>query len=307
MTEAPPKGKVWNLRPEDAPWFDQKDAHRRIDADVAAGRRTGEDAALLRKWVDDGYVTLSGLLDVDAIDEMMSDLDELWRVDRAVEGLKIDEARLAPDAPPGIPHEALVCLAPEDRERIKTTSRWRVHGLQRHSKAAARIFESPRLAAVAELLFARPSAAQFTINFMYGSEQPLHQDMAVFAIALLNHLVGAWIACEDIAPESGPLVYYPGSHAERMFSEFDNYPQTHLKTCAPDVTERYVAYVNDVAARHDRRTFVAKKGDVLFWHGMLVHGGAPVLDRRLTRKSYVLHFVPPGMSVEGDVEGPFNW
>jgi len=27
-----------------------------------------------------------------------------------------------------------------------------------------------------------------------------------------GYLVGAWVAVEDIHPDSGPLVYYPGSH-----------------------------------------------------------------------------------------------
>jgi len=36
--------------------------------------------------------------------------------------------------------------------------------------------------------------------------------------------------------------------------------------------------------------FEAKKGQVFFWHSGLVHGGSPVVDRNLTRKSFVIHF-----------------
>lgn len=31
------------------------------------------------------------------------------------------------------------------------------------------------------------------------------------------------------------------------------------------------------------------------------------LEKKLTRKSYVIHYVPPGMNVGNDVVGPFNW
>jgi ectoine hydroxylase-related dioxygenase (phytanoyl-CoA dioxygenase family) len=35
---------------------------------------------------------------------------------------------------------------------------------------------------------------------------------------------------------------------------------------------------------------IAKKGDVLIWHANLVHGGAPILNPALTRKSMVVHY-----------------
>jgi hypothetical protein len=32
-----------------------------------------------------------------------------------------------------------------------------------------------------------------------------------------------------------------------------------------------------------------------------------VTDRRLSRRSYVCHYIPPGMDVASKIEGPFNW
>jgi len=40
----------------------------------------------------------------------------------------------------------------------------------------------------------------------------------------------------------------------------------------------------------ERRLMLAGKGDVIFWHAALVHGGSPAADRRLTRKSLVSHY-----------------
>jgi ectoine hydroxylase-related dioxygenase (phytanoyl-CoA dioxygenase family) len=36
--------------------------------------------------------------------------------------------------------------------------------------------------------------------------------------------------------------------------------------------------------------FMAKKGDVFVWHANLLHGGSPINNPALSRKSMVLHF-----------------
>jgi ectoine hydroxylase-related dioxygenase (phytanoyl-CoA dioxygenase family) len=35
---------------------------------------------------------------------------------------------------------------------------------------------------------------------------------------------------------------------------------------------------------------MAKKGDVLLWHAMLIHGGAPINDLAVTRWSMACHY-----------------
>jgi ectoine hydroxylase-related dioxygenase (phytanoyl-CoA dioxygenase family) len=53
--------------------------------------------------------------------------------------------------------------------------------------------------------------------------------------------------------------------------------------------------------------FLAKKGDVFLWHGMTLHGGSEIENPQLTRKSFVIHYMPRGMNVFGRIVGPFNW
>jgi ectoine hydroxylase-related dioxygenase (phytanoyl-CoA dioxygenase family) len=57
----------------------------------------------------------------------------------------------------------------------------------------------------------------------------------------------------------------------------------------------YVDYedvLEDLVAQkgYTKKEFLAKKGDVLIWHANLVHGGAPILNKSLTRKSMVVHY-----------------
>ncbi len=39
-----------------------------------------------------------------------------------------------------------------------------------------------------------------------------------------------------------------------------------------------------------KEVFLAKKGDILIWHANLIHGGLPVVNPALTRKSMVIHY-----------------
>src|SRR5262245_29083882 len=45
------------------PWLDQPDAEAQIDARLAAGELTADEAELCRKWSRDGYLILEGFYD----------------------------------------------------------------------------------------------------------------------------------------------------------------------------------------------------------------------------------------------------
>jgi hypothetical protein len=36
--------------------------------------------------------------------------------------------------------------------------------------------------------------------------------------------------------------------------------------------------------------FLPKRGDLLIWHGALIHGGTPMLNPGLTRRSFICHY-----------------
>ena len=60
---------------------------------------------------------------------------------------------------------------------------------------------------------------------------------------------------------------------------------------------RVLQRIHEFSAERGLKTerFMAKKGDVLIWHGDLMHGGAKIVDPSLTRKSLVAHFMPLGV------------
>jgi len=305
---ASPKPLKWTFTQKDLPWFDQPDALDVLERRRASGELNDRDFESLRNWVEKGYFILDDAVPTEQIDGMVRDLDEVWLADEPLPGLHFHDLLLTPNAKPKVVHHAeLLQLPKSERVAVRERSHWRVHGFFAYSKHANAIHDNQELIRMASLVMGRPTNAEYTINFMYGSRQHLHQDSAVFHLFPPNFLMGAWLACEDITADSGPLVYYPGSHKEPMFPGFDNYPQTNLKTCNKATTEAYEAWLEKTAEKYERHQFLAKKGQVLLWQGMLIHGGDAVTNPEKTRQSYVCHYVPPGMKQDEKIVGPFNW
>ena len=90
--------------------------------------------------------------------------------------------------------------------------------------------------------------------------------------------------------ESGPLFYYPGSHRLSKYDwgdgqlAWDGKDYDQVTEFETDLGERCAA------VGLDRLTFHAQKGDVFLWHAALAHGGTPVVNHELSRKSLVAHF-----------------
>jgi ectoine hydroxylase len=131
-----------------------------------------------------------------------------------------------------------------------------------------------------------------TLNFVKGSGQRAHSDSIHMTTYPLGYLVAAWIALEDIHPDSGPLFYYPGSHQlpYLLNDDFENY-STQFKLGNKQYSD-YEDLVEEILCKtsFEKKVFLPKKGDVLIWHANLIHGGMPVVNPELTRKSMVIHY-----------------
>ena len=117
-----------------------------------------------------------------------------------------------------------------------------------------------------------------TIASHKGSQQGVHSDSIHMTTYPLGYLTAAWIAFEDIHPDSGPLVYYPGSHKlPYLFSKDVNITEADFKRegYAP-YHARYEPRIQELIATHqiEPHYFHARKGDVLIWHANLLHGGS---------------------------------
>lgn len=113
---------------------------------------------------------------------------------------------------------------------------------------------------------------------------------------------------EDIHPDSGPLVYYPGSHRlPYYFSKDAGISKGEFKKKGYAVyTEKYEPFIQTELKNHPElkaEYFEAKKGDVLFWHANLIHGGSQRKNRELSRRSLVCHYFAKGAFCYHDLSG----
>jgi hypothetical protein len=131
-----------------------------------------------------------------------------------------------------------------------------------------------------------------TINFITGSEQKGHSDSIHMTTYPLGYLIAVWIALEDINSDNGPLFYYPGSHKLPFVLNNDfNTGETSLFLGNKNYSD-YEDVMEEMVFEKGflKKIFLAKKGDVFIWHANLVHGGSPIINKKLTRKSMVIHY-----------------
>jgi hypothetical protein len=170
------------------PWLDRPDAEEAIRHAEAAGRITADEAVLCRFWRDHGYVVLPGFFSAVA-------LDEAWEAyERAIAA-----GHLVPQV---------------DRGQEHATDPFPGRVLNPHDKVPeiARLWADERMTTVVSMLLGVQAMPFQTIAGHKGSEQLSHSDSIHMTTYPIGYLAANWIAFEDIAADSGPLEYYPGSH-----------------------------------------------------------------------------------------------
>lgn len=156
----------------------------------------------------------------------------------------------------------------------------------------ANFAQDEQLLAILKALIGQNARHFQTINFKKGSEQMAHSDSIHMTTLPLGNLLGVWVALENIHEANGPLTYYAGSHKLRYILNDDYNNSSNFFLLDGNANEKYERHVqaeieaNQLVEEH----LYAQAGDVFIWHANLMHGGAPIKDESLTRKSMVLHY-----------------
>ena len=132
-----------------------------------------------------------------------------------------------------------------------------------------------------------------TINFLKGTEQPLHSDEFHFGSIPHRFLSGCWIALEDIDKDSGPLSIAAKSHKLPIFSfEMLNIDIPKSEKDFKIAYTLYEEWVKDQIKINNLEivTPILKKGQCLIWLSNLLHGSYEIKNRALSRKSLVVHY-----------------
>ncbi len=177
--------------------------------------------------------------------------------------------------------------ATHEREAPGTS---RIQDAWRHVPEVRELAASDTIKRTLQTLYrCRPIPFQ-TLNFSRGTEQRTHSDMVHFNSMPQRFMAGVWVALEDIAPGSGPLHYYPGSHrlAEYLPHEIGLPPKEPLATKYQEY-EDFLARLLETSGLR-KETVQPRKGEALIWAANLLHGGDPITDPESTRRSQVTHY-----------------
>ena len=126
-----------------------------------------------------------------------------------------------------------------------------------------------------------------SLNFLYGSQQPPHYDTWFMPPPVEGAMAVASICLDEMTAFNGPLIYYPGSHRLPPY-RFSHGGINAIIEELPACEEYVQKQVEAVGLK--QKSFFGKPGDVFIWHAQLLHGGAPIADPELTRRSLVTHF-----------------
>lgn len=128
----------------------------------------------------------------------------------------------------------------------------------------------PALAAQSMFYFKPPTARG----------QALHQDN-FYLRAHPETCLAAWIAVDDCDAANGGLAVVPGSHRIEVLCPEDADPETSFTTITVHVPEGVEVVQTQMQA-----------GDVLFFHGSVVHGSRPNSTSDRFRRSLIFHYIP---------------
>lgn len=121
--------------------------------------------------------------------------------------------------------------------------------------------------------------------FDANTETVPHQDWWYLDTVPNGHLLGAWIALEDIYEDAGRFFVMPGTHEVKLHKE--NMPHSE-----------WLAVVKKYFDENRQRvsTPALKKGDVLFWNSRTIHGALPKINPARSRRSLTAHYMPSHMA-----------
>ena len=261
-------------------WLDQPDAEAQIARRLEAGSIDDAQAEACRFWVEHGYLIIPGLVSGDSIDRTWTAYETALADGTFGERRYVNDARTLDDRTLD-PH----LRVPE------------IRALQ----------SDPAVLAWTDLLFGRKTVPFQTIMGHAGSQQAAHSDSIHMTTYPLGYLIANWVAFEDITPDSGVLEFYPGSHRlpYLLSAQVGIAPYEFKEKGYSVYMERYEPRLlaECLAAGHTKKTFDAKKGDVLFWHANLIHGGGRRIDPDASRKALVCHFFAEDVVTYHDLSG----
>jgi len=227
---------------------------------------------------------------------------------------RVDESRLLPDQlswrQQGIVikrrflPDALTDAYIARRAQLDEPGGWRAPTPYLHVAELRALALYPPLMRLLADLIGEPLMLHLALTGWVSTERNWHQDDYLNPDHVNSWYAAVWMALGPVDAECGPFEYVPGSHRWKLMrgdkvrafltEEERNRREGPLNTNHwPKYSERYVvpAIEAEIVARGEAPVpFLADKGDVLIWHGRLMHRGSVARVPGRERRSLITHY-----------------
>lgn len=151
------------------------------------------------------------------------------------------------------------------------------------------------LAPVLSELIGEPAGMNLNLTGWVTTGRDWHADQYLNPPHVGDAYAAVWIALDDVHPDAGPFQYVPGSH------RWPQVTRAHIRRAmegydAPDWPRRSEdlltpLFEREIALRGaEVVTHLPLRGDVLIWHGRLLHRGSRAGVPGMERRAFIAHF-----------------
>lgn len=160
-----------------------------------------------------------------------------------------------------------------------------------------------------------------------STERDWHQDDYLNHPNVNGWYIAVWIALDDITEHCGPFEFIPGSHkwpvlrGQKVRDHMDpndaketgwGDPGKHWTITSQKMVSEIVEHKKQ-ELKSNTETFLAQKGDVLFWHSCLQHRGTKATKPEQERRALISHYseishqilIPPNIIKTHSTGGKF--
>lgn len=152
------------------------------------------------------------------------------------------------------------------------------------------------IADIGKEIISEPIGLHLNLTGWKSTRRNWHFDQYLNEPYVGGFYVAVWIAMDTIDPDAGPFEFVPGSHKwwppisqQKMRKALGPdgigpaWP-THSERILTPIFEKELNRVGGITQ------FLGERGDVLFWHGRLLHRGSIPKNENLERRSLISHY-----------------
>lgn len=152
------------------------------------------------------------------------------------------------------------------------------------------------VAELLETLIGEPAGLHLNLTGWVSTERNWHQDSYLNPPQVGDSYAAVWIALDDIHPDSGPFQYVPGSHRWPQVTRekiMEALPPEERDHRWPKFSEHILTPLFEQQIANSSTevvSYLPERGDLLIWHGRLLHRGSVANTPGMQRKSLIAHY-----------------